>query len=118
MPTGFSPSMPKSTDHPSIAAIASDTTKAPKNNLPPAIILPEKLVHRTGRVIPGQFAGTMGSRRDPYFLECSKFNPQTYGAWPEFGFHHQRGKENPSGFAFQAPSLSLPEGLTKNRFGN
>lgn len=117
LPTGFSPSMAKDTDHPSIAAVANHLTAAPKNNLPPAIILPEKLVHRTGRVIPGQFAGTMGSRREPYFLECSKFNPQTYGAWPEFGFHHQRGQENPAGFAFQAPSLSLPQGLTKARFG-
>ena len=73
LPPGFSPSAPGQTDHPSIAAVAGAVTPS-RNNLPPAIILPEKLVHRTGRVIPGQFAGVMGKPRDPYFLTCSKFN--------------------------------------------
>ena len=68
LPTGFSPSMPKSTDHPSIAALATDQA-TPRNNLPPAIVLPEKIVHRTGRTVPGQFAGVLGPHRDPYFLE-------------------------------------------------
>ena len=115
MPTGFNPQAPKPTDHPSIAAIASDVT-APKNNLPPAIVLPEKLIHRTGRVIPGQFAGTMGPQRDPYFLECCRFNAATYGAWPEYGFHHQRGEENPDSLRFQLPSLQLPEAISQNHF--
>ena len=118
MPTGFNASLPKPTDHPSIAAIAADMTRNPLNNLPPAIILPEKLVHRTGRVIPGQFAGAMGPRREPYILHCSQFNALTYGAWPEYGFHHQRGAENPAGFSFHSPSLSLPAGITKQRFSN
>ena len=51
LPPGFSPNEPKSTDWPSIAAVAGSVTK-PRNNLPPAAILPEKLVHNTGRVIP------------------------------------------------------------------
>lgn len=114
MPPGFSPTAAKPTDHPSIAAIAGAVTR-PRNNLPPAIVLPEKLMHRTGRVIPGQFSGTMGPHRDPYFLDCCKFNGNSYGAWPEYGFHHQRGGENPSGYNFSTPSLSLPEGLTKQR---
>jgi len=116
MPPNFNPSQPRPSDHPSIASIAGDVTP-PRNNLPPAIALPEKLVHRTGRVIPGQFAGVMGPQRDPYFLTCSKFNPLTYGAWPQYGFHHARGEENPSDMAFMAPSLSLPSGVTGNRFG-
>jgi hypothetical protein len=85
------------------------------NNLPPAIVLPEKLIHRTGRVIPGQFGGTMGSRRDPYILDCCKFNPETYGAWPQYGFNHQRGGENPQGYEFTAPSLALPHGFSRSR---
>jgi hypothetical protein len=117
LPVGFDPSKAKESDHPSLAAIAGDLLPM-QNNLPPAIILPEKLIHRTGRVIPGQFAGVMGHHRDPYFVDCCKFNPDTYGAWPEFGFHHQRGAENPNNFAFSSPSLALPEGLTKDRFGN
>ena len=114
MPQGFSASQPKETDHPSIASIAGSVTR-PKNNLPPAIALPEKLVHRTGRVIPGQFAGTMGPGRDPFLLECCKYNPQSYGSWPQFGFHHARGGENPQGFAFNSPSLSLPDGISRGR---
>ena len=66
-------------------------------------------------MIPGQFAGTMGPRRDPYFIECSKFNAQSYGAWPEYGFHHARGGENPNGFRFMTPSLELPEAVDQTR---
>ncbi len=117
LPVGFNPSSPKATDHPAIAAVAAAATAPPTNNLPPAIVLPEKLIHRTGRVIPGQFAGTMGSGRDPYFLDCCAFNAQTYGAWPAYGFHHQRGAENPGELAFRAPSLDLPAGLSRSRFG-
>src|SRR5689334_9288019 len=62
-PPGFNPSAPKATDHPSIAAIAGVVTQ-PRNNLPPAIVLPDRIVHNTGRVIPGQFAGVMGRNRD------------------------------------------------------
>jgi len=115
LPTGFNGSAPKKSDHPAIAAIAGQVTQ-PRNNLPPAIVLPEKMIHRTGRVIPGQFAGALGPNRDPYFLDCCQFNPDSYGAWPEYGFHHARGAENPQNFAFTAPSLSLPEGLTATRF--
>ena len=39
----------------------------PRNNLPPAVVLPETLIHREGRVIPGQFAGEMG----PTATRCS-----------------------------------------------
>lgn len=114
LPAGFSPSAPKSSDHPSIAALATDQAQ-PQNNLPPAIVLPEKMVHRTGRTLPGQFAGVLGPHRDPYFLECSKYNASSYGAWPQYGFHHQRGAENPAGFEFLTPSLSLPDGLSQHR---
>ena len=114
LPRDFDPSRPRDTDHPSVASIAGAMTR-PRNNLPPAIMLPEKLIHRTGRVIPGQFAGAMGSRNDPYLLDCCQFNAESYGAWPEFGFHHARGGENPDGFAFNAPSLSLPHGVSRGR---
>ena len=116
LPIGFDASRPKETDHPSIASIAGQVTR-PRNNLPPAIALPEKIVHRTGRVIPGQFAGIMGPGRDPFLLDCCKYNPQSYGAWPEYGFHHARGAENPKGYSFNSPSLSLPDGVSRGRMG-
>ncbi|HEY1598052.1 MAG TPA: DUF1501 domain-containing protein [Pirellulales bacterium] len=115
VPPAFDPLGPKSTDWPSIAAIAG-VAQPRQNNLPPAVVLPERLIHRSGRVIPGQFGGQMGMQRDPWFVDASPFNATSYGAWPEYGFHFERGAENPAGFAFQAPNLSLPEGLAGDRF--
>lgn len=118
LPVGFSPSAPKPTDHPSMAAVAGAVAAPPRNNLPPAIVLPEKLIHRTGRTLPGQFAGAMGPRRDPYFLECCRFNAQSYGAWPRYGFHHQRGFEHPTEMRFSTPSLALPQPLNQQRLSS
>jgi uncharacterized protein (DUF1501 family) len=116
MPVGFNPSKPLPTDWPSIAAIASDAMQ-PANNLPPAVVLPEKLIHRTGRVIPGQFAGLMGPKREPWFISASPFNAKTYGAYPEYEFHHETGKAD-SKLDFQAPNLALPQGLSQESFAN
>ncbi|MCA9056653.1 MAG: DUF1501 domain-containing protein, partial [Planctomycetaceae bacterium] len=98
----------------SLAAIAADRVPS-RNNLPPAIVLPERLVHRTGRVIPGQFAGQMGGLRDPWFVEMAPFNGTTYGAFPEYEFHHARGSEHNKSLSFEAPNLSLPEDLVRGR---
>ena len=115
LPPTFSGAKPMPEDWPSIAAIAGDQL-APRNNLPPAVILPEKLIHATGRVIPGQFAGEMGSNRDPWFIEASPFHSNTSkGAYPGYAFHHQHGKHDAKGLEFQAPNLSLPEGLHAKR---
>lgn len=114
LPPTFNPNQPTSGDWPSIAAIAGALTQ-PRNNLPPAVVLPERLIHRTGRVIPGQFAGIMGSRHDPWFIEASPFNSSTYGAYPEYEFHHAKGREHNASIRFQAPSLSLPEALSQQR---
>jgi hypothetical protein len=115
-PIGFNPSAPKPTDHPSLAAIAGAVTR-PRNNLPPAIVLPDRIVHNTGRVIPGQFAGVMGHIHDPWFLEASAFEPKAYGAYPEYEFDHQERPHTPKRQAFVLPDLSLPEGVDRERFG-
>ncbi len=114
-PLGFDPSAPKATDHPSFAAIAGTVTKS-RNNLPPAIVLPDRIVHNSGRVLPGQFAGVMGRQRDPWFLETSAFEPKAYGAYPEFEFDHQQRPFAPKRKAFAIPDLSLPEGVDGRRF--
>lgn len=109
LPPGFSPNSPSRTDFPSIASIVGAAVP-PRNNLPPAVVLPERLVHSSGRVIPGQHSGEMGSDRDPWFIEASPFHNTSYGAFPEYQFDHQdRGK--PDNRIFQAPQLSLPQGL-------
>jgi Protein of unknown function (DUF1501) len=111
LPVGFNPNAPSRTDHPSIAskighALSQSRVLSP-NNLPPAVVLPERLVHNTARVLPGQHGGMMGQAADPWFIEASPFHTTSYGAFPEFSFdHQQRGK--PDERIFQAPQLSVP----------
>jgi hypothetical protein len=116
LPPGFSASKPQRSDWPSIAAIANSATVR-RNNLPPAAVLPERLVHWSGRVIPGQFAGQMGALRDPWFIEASPYHNKSYGAFPEFAFDHQE-RGVPDERLFQAPSLSLPQGLDPPRLAS
>ncbi len=116
LPPGFNPSAPKSSDWPAIAAVAGELTR-PRNNLPPAAVLPERLIHNTGRVIPGAFAGLMGRLREPWFIEASAFEPRAYGAYPEYEFDHQERTFTAQRHAFQIPNLSLPEGLSADRMG-
>ncbi|MFK8111226.1 MAG: DUF1501 domain-containing protein [Rubripirellula sp.] len=111
LPTGFKPNSPSRSDHASIASVAGYATRSRQdNNLPTAVVLPERLVHNSGRVIPGQHAGRMGPQHDPWMIEASPFHNTSYGAFPQYAFDHQdRGK--PDSRIFQAPQLSLPEGL-------
>ena len=117
LPPGFDPSLPRSADWPSVAAIAGALT-ASRNNLPPAVILPEKLVHSTGRVIPGQFAGELGPRREPWFIEASPFAPAAYGAYPVFEFDHQDRPTASGSRRFQVPSLGLPADFARSRLSD
>jgi len=118
MPPGFQGSKPTPGNWPSIASVAGDTVTTRHDNLPPAVVLPERLIHRSTRVIPGQFGGQMGSHRDPWFIEASPFNPTSYGAYPDYEFHFVRGRERNKDLLFQAPNLNLPEGLTPPRLNN
>ncbi len=111
LPAGFSPNTPRRSDRASIAAVTGYAMRAvQQNNLPTAVVLPERLVHNSGRVIPGQHAGPMGPLHDPWMIEASPFHSTSYGAFPDYAFDHQnRGK--PDERLFQAPQLSLPDGL-------
>ncbi len=117
LPTGFNPTRPQPTDWPSIPAVAGAAV-VPRNNLPPAVVLPERLVHNTGRVIPGQFAGIMGPRREPWFLEASPFDPGAYGAFPQYEFDHQDRPLGRRRRQFLVPDLTLPEGLGRARLAS
>ncbi len=114
-PAGFSPREPRDSDDPSIAAICNALLQ-PKGSAPtPVVVMPDKIVHRTGRTIPGQFAGRMGRAKDPWFLEISPYHPQHYGAYPEYLFHHAGGAMKDTGLRFRSPRLSLPQGLDQRR---
>ncbi|MCH2202980.1 MAG: DUF1501 domain-containing protein [Fuerstiella sp.] len=118
-PTGYKGDrQPRPTDWPSIMSVAGDVVPAPRNNLPPAIVLPERLVHWSGGVIPGAYGGQMGSHRDPFFIEASPYgNPLWRGAYPEYTFPNTTNKppEQPDARVYQAPNLQFAPGLTRNR---
>ena len=114
LPDGFDASRPKPTDWPSIAALAGRLLP-PRNNLPPALVLPDKIIHNTGRTLPGQFGGMLGQPADPWFLEMSPYHPQHYGAYPPYLFHHATGQVVAANLLFQAPHLALPPGMEHGR---
>src|SRR5438093_441609 len=117
MPPGFDANSPRPTDWPSMAAVANHLT-VPRNNLPPAVILPQALIHYTGRTIPGQFAGQLGPRWDPWIIKAaSECASQAYGACPDCFRHDQLPHQHTAQPIFQAPNLTLPDGLGLNRLG-
>lgn len=115
LPPGFDPNRPRPQDWPSIAALVGYASPV-RNNLPPAVILPEKLVHTTGRVIPGAFAGQLGPKWDPWLIEASPYHPQAYGAFPQYEFDHQERRISSPRRSFVMPHLELPEDLLGGRF--
>jgi len=119
IPRGFDGNKPKSTDHPSFISVAgaglAESRSRGRNNLPPAVVLPERLVHNTGRVLPGQFAAGMTPSREAWFIEASPFTASRYGAFPNFDFDHQQRKMTTPMRVFGAPSLDLPPYLADGR---
>lgn len=108
-------------DWPSIASIVGDGVPRRSHNLPPAIVLPERLVHWTGGVIPGNYGGLMGSHRDPFFIEASPYgNPFWRGAYPEYTFANETKKppQNADDRIFQAPNIKLSPELSLGRMNN
>ena len=122
LPPGFNfTSQPKPTDWPSICSMGGFNIPPRTNNLPPAVVLPERLVHWSGRELPGAHAGIMGQPREPWFIEASPYgNPFWRGAYPEYTFANETKKppKDADNRVYQAPSLTLPQGLTDGRFSN
>ena len=118
-PIGFDAARPTSHDWPSLASVVARVVP-PRNNLPPAAVLPEKLVHVTGRTIPGQYAGTMGPKFDPWFIEASQYRDTKYihGAFPEYGFQRTDGATTLPDYRFEAPRLELAQGILRPQFAS
>lgn len=113
-PLGFNPSAPLPTDYPSIASIAGNLVPR-RNNLPSSAVVPFHYIHHSGRVIPGQFAGEMGQRHDPWLLTCAH-NCPGYGACPNCFDHERRPNRQHVGYpVFEPPNLRLPEGIDPAR---
>lgn len=110
---------PRDTDWPSIASIVGDAAPRQNNNLPPAIVLPERLIHWSGGTIPGAYGGLMGHRRDPFFIEATHYgDPFWRGAYPEYTFHQlpRTKATTPPPTVFQAPNLKLSAETSRGRF--
>jgi hypothetical protein len=108
----------RSTDWPAIAAIAGEALPPRGDNLPPAIVLPERLVHWSGGVIPGAYGGLMGRKHDPMFIEASPYgDPMWRGAYPEFTFPNiaKKPPAKPDQRVFQAPNIALAPGMNLDR---
>ena len=122
-PSGFDPNRPTLDDLPSMAAMVSylardgDGNRGPEAGVPASVILPHLLIHRTGRTIPGQLAGRMDRRHDPWLLDAAPDCAGGYGACPHC-FHFADPAFRHSGPAeFSTPGLDLPQGLTLARLG-
>src|SRR5262249_51584170 len=117
LPPGFDANRPRPTDWPSIPSIVGAVT-AQRHNLPPAAVLPDRILQDNGRVVPGQFAGVMGAGRDPWFIEAAPYHAGAYGAYPTYEFDHRRRPIVAGRTTFQAPDLSLPEDVALDRLVN
>ena len=109
---------PRPTDWPSIASVVGNSVPSRAGNLPPAIVLPERLVHWSGGVMPGAYGGEMGAHRDPFFIEASPYgNPFWRGAYPQYTFANEAKKPpaSPDDRVYQAPNLTLSPGMTLGR---
>lgn len=115
LPRGFNASKPQSSDYPSMTSVAGYLVKR-RNNLPAAAVLPYNYIHHSGRIIPGQFAGQLGSSYDPWLLQCA-VNCPGYGACPYCIDHQRRPHKHVGDPVFQAPNLRLPEEMTPSRIG-
>jgi hypothetical protein len=119
VPAGFRDERETRANHwPAIASIVGDALPPRNHNLPPAIVLPERLVHWSGGTIPGAYAGQMGRRHDPLFIEASPYgNPMWRGAYPEYTFANDPADppRTPDQRVFQAPNITLAPGMTSDR---
>ena len=105
-------------DWPSISSIVGDSLPSRSHNLPPAIVLPERLVHWSGGVIPGAYGGLMGNHRDPFFIEASPYgDPFWRGAYPEYVFANETKKPPKEADTrhYQAPNIKLSPELSLGR---
>ncbi len=114
VPPGFDRTKPTEHDWPSIAALAGARFPS-SGSLPAALVLPEKMIHRSGNVIPGQMGGLLGRQHDPFFIEASAYDSKGYGAYPEYDFHHADGRLARER-EFRTFSLDLPDSVDFERF--
>jgi hypothetical protein len=114
MPAGFSTqNVPNPHEWPSLLSQVNYAQGGRgRNNLPPAIVLPQPSVNEAGRVRPGQYAGRLGPRWEAWHLDLAARCPLGNGACPHcFRFDGTPFRHAPEKI-FDTPMLALPEGGT------
>ena len=115
LPPGYQDKKPQRTDWPSISATIGRLTSSQNAGLPSAVVVPQRLVNMNqgGVVTPGQFAGTMGEKHDPWFVEASPYRGgDVKGAYPDYAYCRRTERKVKDPSKFQGPKLLLPEGLS------
>ncbi len=102
---------PSPNEWPTIASQVTYATHG-RNNLPPAIVLPQPSINEAGRVRPGQFAGRLGPRYEAWHLNVAAPCPLGNGACPNcFRFDPTPTPfEHAAKSIFDTPMLTLPDG--------
>ncbi|MBI1917929.1 MAG: DUF1501 domain-containing protein [Planctomycetes bacterium] len=118
LPSSFRASRPQGSDWPSIAAVAGAMTQR-RGIWPGSAVLPEKIVHSNQGVFPGQFAGLLGNRHEPWFIDATD-KPHAYhsysGAFPKYLFNLHKGQlSDKDDWRFEVANLALPEGVLGSR---
>jgi hypothetical protein len=111
-PPGFNVNnVPSPNEWPSLASQVTHATRG-RNNLPPAIVLPQPSINEAGRVRPGQYAGRLGPRYEAWHLNVAATCPLGNGACPNcFRFDPTDPPfQHAADSIFDTPMLTLPEG--------
>ncbi len=100
---------PSPNEWPSIASQVTYATRG-RNNLPPAVVLPQPSVNETGNVRPGQYAGKLGKRFEAWHMNIASPCALGNGACPHCFRFEGTPFEHGSKTIFDTPALTLPEG--------
>lgn len=112
LPAGFSvQNVPNPNEWPSIPACVTFAHGGRgRNNLPPAVVLPEPSINEAGRVRPGQYAGRLGSRWEAWHVRMASQCPLGNGACPRCFRHDDVPFRHEPATIFETPTLTLPDG--------
>lgn len=88
-------------DHPHYGAVLSHL-RPRRDGLPTCVQLPCTLASNSGKIIPGQYAGFLGQKHDPYLIEATD---------------NKLAVEDPEFRKFNASDLRLADQITQQRLG-
>jgi hypothetical protein len=109
-PPGFNVNnVPSPNEWPSIPSQVMYATRG-RNELPPAVVLPQPSVNEAARVRPGQYAGRLGPKYEAWHVDVAAACPLGNGACPHCFRFEGTPFEHAAPTIFDTPMLTLPEG--------